>query len=269
MVIIAYNKEQYEKLCKEKRILSIQCGSYIMAYMYLSGLEVNVSMSQKKNHHVTIKGTKDGLLFMLDDTCSFTDLIDELKDKLSSKHYQEENGRSVQVSVAIGNRYLSVEQEEFLRDLIVNDRNLIVERIESNVLSKEEAEKLLQENQTVSIAKVIRSGQVLEITGDLLLLGDVNPGATVVATGNIYVLGSLRGIAHAGSEGNREAVIAASLMAPSQLRISNLIFHSPTRSEQVETEMECAYISEEEDQIVLGRVQQLQQLRPKLTKLYH
>ena len=97
----------------------------------------------------------------------------------------------------------------------------------------------------------------------------MNPGATVVATGNIYVLGSLRGIAHAGSEGNREAVIAASLMAPSQLRISNLIFHSPTRSEQVETEMECAYISEEEDQIVLGRVQQLQQLRPKLTKLYH
>src|SRR5699024_10424628 len=75
--------------------------------------------------------------------------------------------------------------------------------------------------------RVVRSGQVLRVEGDLLLIGDVNPGGKVVATGDIYIMGNLRGIAHAGINGNRKAIIAASYMKPTQLRIADYISRAP------------------------------------------
>ena len=80
-----------------------------------------------------------------------------------------------------------------------------------------------QEQEIVSVSRIVRSGQVLKVPGDLLLIGDVNPGGTVMAGGNIFVMGILKGIAHAGCNGNEEAVIAASSLKPSQLRIGEHI----------------------------------------------
>jgi septum site-determining protein MinC len=233
--------------------------------MYLTRFEVNMRMNQKK-HHITIKGTKAGLIFMLDDESSFECLLAELAEKLSSKHYQHDEGHDVRVSLAIGNRYLTNEQESKVRAIIENNKNLIIDKIDSNVVTKLEAEELRKENQIVTLAKVIRSGQVLEVTGDLLLIGDVNPGGTIKATGNIFVMGFLRGIAHAGFNGNTEAVIAASVMAPAQLRIADVISRSPDRNEQEETEMDCAYIGSITGKISIERLQQLGRLRPELTK---
>lgn len=100
-----------------------------------------------------------------------------------------------------------------------------------------------------------------------MLIGDVNPGGTVIAGGNIYILGSLKGIAHAGAFGNEQAVIAASSMKPSQLRISEHLNRSPDSIQDNEKrEMECAYI-DENHQIIVDRLQVLIQLRPNLTRL--
>lgn len=85
-----------------------------------------------------------------------------------------------------------------------------------------------EEAEIISVSKIVRSGQVLEVKGDLLLIGDVNPGGTVRAGGNIFVLGSLKGIAHAGFNGNNHAVIAASEMLPTQLRINHVLNRSQT-----------------------------------------
>ncbi len=220
----------------------------------------------KKTQNVTIKGTKDGLTLHLDDTCSYDDLKKELDRKLSNSTRVQEEQQLLSVKVKIGNRYLTKAQEEELKDLIRQKRNLIVEDLETNVISREEAEKLRQETEIVPVAKVIRSGQVLEITGDLLLIGDVNPGGTVKATGNIFVMGALKGIAHAGSAGNDEAVIAASVMKPSQLRISDCINRAPDEVPEDENRaMECAYISESK-QIVVDRLQVLMKKRPNLTR---
>ncbi|UYZ20923.1 septum site-determining protein MinC [Mesobacillus jeotgali] len=220
----------------------------------------------KKTQNVTIKGTKDGLTLHLDDTCSYDELKKELDRKLSNSSRVQEEEQLLSVKVKVGNRYLSKAQEEELKDLIRQKRNLIVEDLETNVITREEADKLRQETEIVPVAKVIRSGQVLEITGDLLLIGDVNPGGTVKATGNIFIMGALRGVAHAGSEGNNEAVIAASVMKPSQLRISDCINRAPDHVPDEENRvMECAYISESQ-QIVVDRLQVLMKKRPNLTR---
>jgi septum site-determining protein MinC len=112
-----------------------------------------------------------------------------------------------------------------------------------------------------------RSGQVLKVPGDLLLIGDVNPGGTVIAGGNIFIMGTLKGVAHAGYFGNEQAVITASRMQPAQLRISDYLNRAPD-SEQGndKREMECAYI-DENHQIIVDRLQVLIHLRPNLTRL--
>ncbi len=73
----------------------------------------------------------------------------------------------------------------------------------------------------------LRSGETLEVQGDVLLLGDVNPGAHISASGHVMVWGRLRGVAHAGKEGNKQATITALQLRPLQLRISEVIARGP------------------------------------------
>ncbi|BDG36950.1 septum site-determining protein MinC [Saccharococcus caldoxylosilyticus] len=229
-------------------------------------LFVEVNVVTKKKQYVTIKGTKDGLTLHLDDNCSYDDLLRELEEKLTVSEKIEPDSPLVSVHLKVGNRYLTPEQEEELRTLIRRTKNFVVSSIESNVLTKEEALEWKRKTEIVSVSKIVRSGQVLHVQGDLLLIGDVNPGGTVIAGGNIFILGALRGIAHAGYYGNKEAVIAASVMKPTQLRISDVMNRAPDYKTDEGNEMECAYI-DEHNQIVVDRLQLLMHLRPNLTRL--
>ncbi|MDR7077929.1 septum site-determining protein MinC [Neobacillus niacini] len=221
----------------------------------------------KKRQNVTIKGTKDGIVLHLDDSCSFEELQKELDEKLSANQKTQAERQLTRVKVDVGNRYLSDAQREEIKNLILQKKNLVVDDIESNVVTRAESDKLKAENEVVTVARIIRSGQVLEVPGDLLLIGDVNPGGTVIAGGNIFIMGALKGIAHAGVLGNDQAVIAASSMQPSQLRIHDCINRSPDKVQNNEKrEMECAYI-DDNHQIIVDRLQVLINLRPNLNRL--
>jgi septum site-determining protein MinC len=226
-----------------------------------------MAMVQKLQYNVTIKGTKNGLILLLDDKCSFEKLIEELYDKLTAGSGQLLNGPVISVKVKTGYRYITPEQEEKIREILKQKENLILEKIESDVVTKAEAEEMRKDSQVVTVSKIVRSGQVLDVQGDLLLIGDVNPGGTVVATGNIYVLGSLKGIAHCGSKGNEEAIIAASVMKPTQLRIAHYVNRAPDSYPEIGNEMEFAYISNEEQQIRIDRISAVHRLRPNLNSL--
>ena len=83
------------------------------------------------------------------------------------------------------------------------------------------------EKPTKFIKNTIRSGAFVEYEGNIVVLGDVNPGAQFIADGNIVVMGVLRGIAHAGSKGDESAFVSAIKLNPIQLRISSVIAISP------------------------------------------
>ncbi len=76
---------------------------------------------------------------------------------------------------------------------------------------------------SVFISHTLRSGQRVECAGDIVVLGDVNDGAEVIAGGSIAVMGTLRGLAHAGATGRADVVVAANVLAPKQLRISGKV----------------------------------------------
>lgn len=85
---------------------------------------------------------------------------------------------------------------------------------------------LLQEHHFVYSGH-LRAGQVLQRNEHILVIGDVNPGATVISNGDILVWGHLRGVAHAGAGGDGRAVICALDLTPVQIRISDLIAIAP------------------------------------------
>ena len=93
-----------------------------------------------------------------------------------------------------------------------------------------------------TITKVIdgslRSGKRIEFKGSLVILGDVNAGAEVIAEEHIIILGTLRGLAHAGAKGNRKAIIVANEIDARQIRIANIVkeIEEPTFNENDETE---------------------------------
>ena len=80
--------------------------------------------------------------------------------------------------------------------------------------------------------------------GNIVVIGDVNPGAEVTASGDIIILGNLRGIAHAGALGNIAATVIAMNMEPTQLRIGNVITRPPTRKHRRKPVMEVARIKQ-------------------------
>jgi septum site-determining protein MinC len=90
------------------------------------------------------------------------------------------------------------------------------------------------------VTKTLRSGQAVRHDGDVILLGDVNPGAEVIAAGHIVVMGALRGLAHAGCTGNRSAFVAAVRLRPTQLRIAGVVGRAPDQEEPAQPVPEVA-----------------------------
>lgn len=189
--------------------------------------------------HVTIKGIKEGLVFLLDDQCDFVDLLDELNSKLD-KHEQQFTGPIVHIFIKLGSRQLDDEDKERIRSILRRQGNLLIQSIESDPPVVDPLSESTPSLHTLT--GIVRSGQTLEYEGHLLLLGDVNPGGTIKCTGDVYVLGALRGSVHAGTDGNTDAVIAASLMKPTQLRIAEVISRPPDEWTSAEPWMEYAFL---------------------------
>ncbi len=84
-------------------------------------------------------------------------------------------------------------------------------------------------DEAILLGRTLRSGQRLHHPGHVIVLGDVNPGAEIVAGGHILVWGRLRGTAHAGAAGNEDATVCALDLMPTQLRIAGHIAVSPHR----------------------------------------
>ena len=81
--------------------------------------------------------------------------------------------------------------------------------------------------QSIFINNTVRSGQRIECEGDIIVIGDVNPGAEGIAGGSIAVFGNLRGLVHAGAAGRKDVCVAAINMTPKQLRLSGRVVTFP------------------------------------------
>lgn len=212
-------------------------------------------MGKVMKPYVTIKGTKDGLLFYLDDSCPYSMILDELTYKLEHNQALWE-GPDTKIRIKLGTRQITGEEEKSLRDIFAQKKNLVIYGIES-----EGRPHLFNPKTAITtLSGTVRSGQVLTHKGDLLFLGDVNPGGSIQASGSIYVLGALRGLAHAGMQGDESAIISASVFKPTQLRIADVISRPPDEWSEFDSSMRFAHVVE--GQISVERMNHFCQIRP-------
>jgi septum site-determining protein MinC len=92
------------------------------------------------------------------------------------------------------------------------------------------------------VRRTLRSGQAIQHPGHVVVIGDVNPGAEVVAAGDVVVWGRLRGLVHAGAMGDDEALVCALRLTPTQLRIGNHIARPPDQERQDDRPPEMARV---------------------------
>lgn len=195
---------------------------------------------------VTIKGTSDGLVITLGPG-PLQQVLDEMETRLKAKASFFVGGR---VALRVGDRALSAEQiqaiggklEELGVTLWAVDSEhpatlAAVEELglevslhpagQPSALTPDEIP--WEEMSGIVMRRTLRSGQALHHAGHITLIGDVNPGAEIVAGGDIVVWGKLRGIAHAGAMGSDEAIVCALELMPSQIRIGAHIARPPER----------------------------------------
>ena len=126
---------------------------------------------------------------------------------------------------------------DFSDDAALETKEVTEAKNDADAETMKELEKELQEYleksketeklPTLYIQRNIRSGQSIKSDGNLVIVGDVNPGSEIIAKGDITVWGILGGIAHAGCEGNLYTKIRALKMNAIQLRIGDVFARRP------------------------------------------
>lgn len=172
---------------------------------------------------MNFKGIKEGIYIYIKDG-EFQDVLDELEQKLedSIDFYKDANFLGIKAEYLKQNQILElVFLLKYKYDIHINKSGL------PPYLGEPEYYTGIDEGMTKFIHSTIRSGQVIEYDGNVVVIGDVNPGALIKAKGNIVILGIFRGVAHAGTDGNKDAIVAAYDLQPTQLRIADIIGRKP------------------------------------------
>lgn len=120
----------------------------------------------------------------------------------------------------------------------------VEQSLPDEVLLGASAEATLSRTEPLYLQTTVRSGVEIRHSGTVIIVGDLNPGGSIVATGDILIWGRLRGIAHAGAQGDRQCRIAALQMEPTQLRIADMVARAPA-TPLSQAIPEVAYISPE------------------------
>lgn len=189
------------------------------------------------NSLIQIKGLRDGLLVSLDDA----PWEEQRSALLLQVDMQPAFFQGARLALDVASQVLHVNELVELRDQL-SERGISLWAVISESPTTENTAQLLGlatriskprpeesrqfavedlgEDTALFLNRTLRSGTRIEFAGHVVVLGDVNPGAEIVAEGNVIIWGRLRGMVHAGSKGNRKAVICALDLSPVQLRIA-------------------------------------------------
>lgn len=208
---------------------------------------------------IAIKGIKDGLLVTVGGGNEWSETAPALMARIDQS---ADFFRGAKLTLDVGPRAIPAAELGRLRDSL-SERNISLTAVLSESMVTTSAAQALGlkvalatplppsaqaqvdaeadpeevREEAVLVRRTLRSGRSVRHAGHVIVLGDVNPGAEIMATGDIIVWGRLRGVAHAGADGDERAVVCALDLAPTQLRIARHIATSPPHRGQPQPEM--------------------------------
>lgn len=188
---------------------------------------------------IEIKGMRDGLLVTMSDS-SWEESRAALMEQIESRGSFYQGAR---LALDVGGTVFHVNELSELRDRL-SERGVNLWAVVSESLTTEKTSQLLGlatriskprpqemtrppaeeagEGRVMWIERTLRSGTRVEFAGNLIVVGDVNPGAEVVAEGNVIVWGRVRGLVHAGAGGDMSAFVCGLDLSAAQIRVGGV-----------------------------------------------
>ena len=200
---------------------------------------------------ISISIKKNQVEIRIEENVEQKEIISELKRKiLELKNLYKDD----KTPILITGKVLKNKEMDEIQAIIKRFINVQIDFDSPKVLGLHGIKKTFYKEVATSETKFhkgsLRSGQRLEYEGSLVIIGDVNAGAEVVAGENIVILGVLRGLAHAGAKGNKDAVIEASEIEAVQIRIADKVKEIEKDDEEIRKVKTSAYINNN-DELVL------------------
>jgi len=205
---------------------------------------------QSVSGYIAIKGTRNGLRLTLEPETPFKELLSALADRLAES---PAFFRGASITVDTSQRTLRSNERMQLEDLLalyqmsivplevaIEKRKEVVKVVTQPLSDSVSEETMTQQGttdyvqrdpreseDTLFLRRTVRSGQAIHHHSNVIVLGDVNPGAEIIAGGDIIVWGVLRGMVHAGYPDNENALVCSLQLSPVQLRIAHLLSRPP------------------------------------------
>ncbi len=196
---------------------------------------------------IEIKGVRDGLLVVMPTECEWSEAVARLLKRIDS---QPAFFKGAGVFLKVGGRVVhrteihALQKQLAFRGVtlkaVLSESRLTSGAAKMLGLDTELGEPLQREPEElepipseeigspgVLVRHTLRSGRTVRHEGHVVVIGDVNPGAEIIAGGDVVVWGRLRGVVHAGANGDEGAIVCALELAPTQLRIAGYIAVSP------------------------------------------
>lgn len=198
---------------------------------------------------ININLKKDIIILKINEDAEYKDIIECLKKKLPElkKLYKDEK-----TPITVTGKVLKNKEIDEIQEKIKEKIDVEIDFDMPKTLGLSGIRRTFEQNIATSETKFhrgsLRSGQKMEVEGSIVILGDVNSGAEVIASDNIVVLGNLRGLAHAGAKGNKQAIIAAGNVDTVQIRIANIVKEIDRDEEPMHKQ---AYVYVSEDKIII------------------
>lgn len=205
---------------------------------------------------IVFKGNSDGLVIVIPEEFDTDRIFSEIEAKISGSARFFKGAR---IKVTYRGVWLAEDDEARLKALLDEKSGAVIESFSREDESKtpQVAESWIppapqrklsfsgtDESACKFIRSTVRNGTRIDFAGSVVIIGDVNPGAEVVASGNVIVLGALRGMVHAGADGSRDAFIYSLCLKPTQIRIAELIARTPDEPDDGKICPEIANVKE-------------------------
>ena len=200
---------------------------------------------------ISINMRKNQVIIKVDENAEQREIVSDLKKKiLELKNLYKDD----KTPILITGKVLKNKEMDEIQGIIKKFIDVQIEFDSPKVLGLHGIKKTFYKEVATSETKFhkgsLRSGQRIEFEGSLVIIGDVNAGAEVIAGENIVILGTLRGLAHAGAKGNKDAVIEASSIEAVQIRIADMVKEIEVEQGSVHKIKTSAYINDKDELIL-------------------
>lgn len=210
-------------------------------------------MSLAESPPLQVKADRNGFILVPDPAATFDSIMEYMRQRLEQSH---DFFHEAQMILDLRTRPFQTDEILTLNEMLFEKSKVkLVEVRLSDSLSfcvegetrrqrieSRDSGQARQNDSPIIVRSTCRSGVRIVSPSDCVVLGDVNPGAEIAAAGDVVVFGVLRGIAHAGAEGERSARIWALSIEPSQIRIADLVAVPPRGGKPVPKRFEVAEI---------------------------